>query len=188
MLGMSHICKRYLWLTRNSPAGDCCWWMGSKTHGYCPVPPPISLPFFLPLGLTDLTDEEVQQMGKAGFPFAPRVLFGPPIKRRIFDRKECTWTDPTKKSTTAATNCWALWSVKFCDKHLLSLSPYNSLIQRALISWPQGLGLPLHNSSHKTTESSHIPSTTHTSTFDTRTLRDFENHREAKRETQNVDM
>lgn len=162
--------------------------MGSQTHGYCLALPPFSLLGFLPLGLTDLTDEEVQQMGKAGFPFAPMAPSGPPLKRRIFDRKQCTWTDPAKKSTTAATNCWVLWPVKLSNKHLRTLSPYNSLIRRALISWPQGLGLPLHNSSHKTTESSHVPSTTHTSSFNTRIPTDFENRREAKRETQNVDM
>lgn len=84
---MSHICKRYPWQTKNSPTGDCSWWMGSKTHGYCPALPPFSLLYFLPLGLTDLTNEEVQQMGKAEFPSAPRVSSGPPIMRRIFDRK-----------------------------------------------------------------------------------------------------
>lgn len=146
----------------------------------------------LALGLTDLVEKEVPQKGKTGFPFAPRVP-SEPFQRRVFERKEYTWTNSANKLTTAATNRGALSRVEVCGKHLLHLSPQHSPMWGALISWSQGPGSHSYGPSLKPKRPSCTPCWTHFSGISPSTTnplptpRGFENHKEAEREAQRVD-
>lgn len=134
-----------LWLTWTNSTSDCCSLMGAWPLVTALGTHPCLYRASCLLGWGSPTK------GKGEVALCPEGIFRTSSPEEAFERKDCTWQHPDNKSTTAATNCWALSRVELCGKRLLILSTQNSPLWELLS----------HSPSLKPRGSWHAPSTSH---------------------------